>query len=177
MVVGYKLQNSQNCSIEQQTPKEVKQSFPRIIIIIIIPKFIAMQQPSEISELECQTVTPAIACAQRSADQTLPQYTCICVPGRIYRIQPLLTRGSMIFTYKQKVVKGEEAYHQQMTPKLNKGRFSVDSTQYIRSERHKNLYNIVIWTHKRITYSSQRGNRHTDGYTNDYRTPRPMRQG
>ena len=44
--------------------------------------------------------------------------------------------------------KSEETYHQQIAPKLKKGRFSADSTQYICLDRHKKPYNAVIWTCK-----------------------------
>ncbi len=43
--------------------------------------------------------------------------------------------------------KSQEAWHQQMTAKLVNEVSSAKSTQYIHLERHKEPYNITIWTH------------------------------
>ena len=45
--------------------------------------------------------------------------------------------------------KSQEAWNQQMTPKLANEAFSAKSTQIIRLERHKEPCNTEKWTRKR----------------------------
>jgi hypothetical protein len=47
------------------------------------------------------------------------------------------------------VGESQEAYHQQMTPKLANKASSAKSTQYMHLERHNEPYDIAIWTLKR----------------------------
>jgi hypothetical protein len=49
------------------------------------------------------------------------------------------------------VGESQEAYHQQMTPKLANKASSAKSTQFMRLERHNEPYDIAIWTLKRST--------------------------
>jgi hypothetical protein len=44
--------------------------------------------------------------------------------------------------------KSQEAYHQQMTPKLANKASSAKSTQYMHLERHNEPYDIACWTLK-----------------------------
>jgi hypothetical protein len=49
------------------------------------------------------------------------------------------------------VGESQEAYHQQMTPKLANKASSAKSTQFMHLERHNEPYDIAIWTLKRST--------------------------